>query len=103
QHHRKRPRRRAMVASTIPFRSRDKPKPPDEPLPSLSPEQMTATVKRVGGSVRREVRDLCDDPSHGLSPRSRGALLGFGDAREWAAASSASKSSRLPNSGSMLV
>jgi len=29
--------------------------------------------------VRREVRGLGDD-SHGLSPRSRGALLGFGDA-----------------------
>jgi len=39
-----------------------------------------ATVQRVGGSVRREVRGLGDDPSHGLSPRSRGALLGFGDA-----------------------
>ena len=37
------------------------------------------TVQRVGGSVRR-VRGLGDDPSHGLSPRSRGALLGFGDA-----------------------
>jgi hypothetical protein len=34
-----------------------------------------ATVQRVGGSVRREVRGL-----GGLSPRSRGALLGFGDA-----------------------
>jgi hypothetical protein len=30
--------------------------------------------------VRREVRGLGDDPSHGLSPRSCGALLGFGDA-----------------------
>jgi hypothetical protein len=39
-----------------------------------------ATVQRVGGSVRREVRGLGDDPSHGLSLRSRGALLGFGDA-----------------------
>jgi hypothetical protein len=29
--------------------------------------------------VRREVRGL-GEPSHGLSPRSRGALLGFGDA-----------------------
>jgi hypothetical protein len=38
------------------------------------------TVQRVGGSVRREVRGLGDDPSHGLSPRSRGALLGFSDA-----------------------
>ena len=28
----------------------------------------------------REVRGLGDDPSHGLSPRSRGALLGFDDA-----------------------
>jgi len=33
-----------------------------------------ATVQRVGGSVRREVRGLGDDPSHGLSPRSLGAL-----------------------------
>src|SRR5215472_756427 len=41
-----------------------------------------ATVQRVGGSVRREVRGLGNDPSHGLSPRSRGALLGFGDALE---------------------
>ena len=39
-----------------------------------------ATVKRVGSSARREVRGLGDNPSHGLSPRSRGALLGFGDA-----------------------
>jgi len=38
------------------------------------------TVQLVGGSARREVRGLGDDPSHGLSPRSRGALLGFGDA-----------------------
>jgi hypothetical protein len=38
------------------------------------------TVQRVGGSVRREERGLGDDPSHGLSPRSRGALLGFGNA-----------------------
>ena len=38
------------------------------------------TVQRVGGGVRREVRGLGDDPSHGLSPRSRGALLGFSDA-----------------------
>ena len=36
-----------------------------------------ATVQRVGGSVRREVRGLGDDPSHGLS---RGALLGFRNA-----------------------
>jgi hypothetical protein len=39
-----------------------------------------ATVQRVGGSVRREVCGLGDDPSNGLSPRSLGALLGFGDA-----------------------
>ena len=38
------------------------------------------TVQRVGGSVRPEVRGLGDDPSHGPSPRSLGALLGFGDA-----------------------
>jgi len=38
------------------------------------------TVQRVGGGVRREVRGVGDDPSHGLSPRSRGALLGFSDA-----------------------
>ena len=30
-----------------------------------------ATVKRVGGSARREVRGLGDGSSHGLSPRSR--------------------------------
>jgi len=40
----------------------------------------TTTVQRVGGSVRREVLGLGDDPSHGLSPRSCGALLGFSDA-----------------------
>jgi hypothetical protein len=28
----------------------------------------------------RKVRGLGDDPSHDLSPRSRGTLLGFGDA-----------------------
>ena len=39
-----------------------------------------ATVQRAGSSMQREVRGLGDDPSHGLSPRSRGALLGFGDA-----------------------
>src|SRR5262249_19657720 len=39
-----------------------------------------APVKRVGGSVRREVRGPGDDPSHGLSQRSRGVLLGFADA-----------------------
>jgi len=38
-----------------------------------------ATVQRVGGNVRRGAR-LGDDPSHGLSPRSLGALLGFDDA-----------------------
>jgi hypothetical protein len=38
------------------------------------------TVQRVGSSARREVRGLGDGSSHGCGTRSRGALLGFGDA-----------------------
>jgi hypothetical protein len=49
-------------------------------LAARGPDTDTETVQRVRRSVRREVRGLGDDPSHGLSPRSRGALLGFGDA-----------------------
>src|SRR5262249_7366301 len=40
-------------------------------LAARSPD--ATTVQRVGGSVRREVHGLGDDPSHGLSPRSGGA------------------------------
>jgi hypothetical protein len=41
---------------------------------------MPRRFKSVGGSVRRSVRGRDDDPSHGLSPRSRGAQIGFDDA-----------------------
>jgi hypothetical protein len=45
------------------------------PFVILMPRQFS-----VSAAARREMRGLGDDPSHGLSPRSRGTLLGFGDA-----------------------
>src|SRR5262249_53721151 len=65
----------AFVAAPQAQRPRPPARAPRRPrkAPARGPD--AATVQRVGGSARRAVRGLGDDPSHGLSPRSRGALL----------------------------